>query len=192
LRTVALADGGSVVLSGGTSLELDRDNSRFARLESGQALFTIRHDERNPFAVEVGDDRLVDAGTVFDVEMSEGGMQVAVSEGLVLFNPGKQNVRVAPGHILAKKGRDHALTVVAPEQVGEWRSGRLTFEDAPLSVVAARLSRMTGIDFAAEGAGGSFSGSLSIAPLREDPASLGALLGANVRHEGGRWIIAAN
>lgn len=191
-RTVALADGGSVVLSGGTSLEFDPKNPRFARLESGQALFTIHHDETNPFAVEVGKDRLVDAGTVFDVLASEGSMQVAVSEGLVIFNPGKQNVKVAPGRMLKADGHGYAITAIPPEQVGEWRSGRLTFEGAPLSVVAERLSRMTGIVFAAEGEGGSFSGSLSIAPLRKDPQSLGALLGARMRHEDGRWIISVD
>jgi len=45
--------------------------------------------------------------------------------------------------------------------------------------------------FAAEGSGGAFSGSILIAPLRKDPQSLGALLGASVRRDGDRWIIAA-
>lgn len=192
-RTVALADGGSVVLAGGTRLELDKRDDRFARLESGQALFNIHHDEKRPFAVEVGEDRLIDAGTVFDVEMSERGMQVAVSEGLVLFNPGKQDVKVSPGHRLAKRAgaRDYTLTEVASDQVGEWQGGRLTFEDASLADVAARLSRMTGVAFVA-GPGGSVSGSVLIAPLRKDPGSLGALLGATVRHDGDRWVISTD
>lgn len=191
VRTVTLADGGSVVLSGGTRVELDHKDARYARLESGQALFSIRHDERNPFAVEVGEDRLVDAGTVFDVELNDGRMQVAVSEGLVLFNPGKEDVKVAPGHMLARQGDTYALSAVSPEQVGEWRSGRVTFENATLDVVAARLSRMTGVAFATEGSGGAFSGSILIAPLRKDPQSLGALLGTTIRRDGDRWIIAA-
>lgn len=194
VRTVALADGGSVVLAGGTRLELDRKDDRFARLERGQALFTVHHDERRPFAVEVGADRLVDAGTVFDVEMSERGMQVAVSEGLVVFNPGKQDVKVAPGQMLARRAgaNDYALTRVTSEQVGEWREGRLTFDGAPLDVVAARLSRMTGQTFMAKAGGGAFTGSLLVAPLRQDPASLGPLLGAKVRQDGDRWVISAD
>lgn len=195
MRTVQLADGGTVVLSGDTEIELDRGDARYAKLERGQALFTITHDEKNPFAVIVGDDRLVDAGTIFEVELDAQRMQLAVSEGLVLFNPGKQNERVEPGRVLTKRRDtgDYAVAPVAREQVGEWRSGRLTFEGAPLSVVAARLSRMTGIAFAAEeGAGGSFSGSVLIAPVRKDPQSLGALLGASVRREGDRWVIAAD
>ncbi len=191
VRTLTLADGGSVVLSGGTRLELDRKDARYARLESGQALFSIRHDDRNPFAVEVGEDRLVDAGTVFDVELDDGRMRVAVSEGLVLFNPGREDVKVAPGRMLARHGDTYALSAVEPGQVGEWRAGRVTFDNAPLDVVAARLSRMTGVAFAAEGSGGAFSGSILIAPLRKDPQSLGALLGTSIRSDGDRWIIAA-
>jgi transmembrane sensor len=194
-RTLALADGGSVVLSGGSRIELDKKDHRFARLESGQALFTVTHDAANPFAVEVGDDRLVDAGTVFDVELDAGHMQVAVSEGLVVFNPGKQAVKVSPGHRLSKRagGRGYELAAIDPDEVGEWREGRLTFEDAPLAAVAERLSRITGIAFRAKSnSGGAFSGSLLIAPLRNNPQSLGPLLGVTVRRDGDHWEIAAN
>lgn len=192
MRTVALADGGSVSLSGGTRLELDRDDPRFARLESGQALFSIRHDESDPFAVMVGDDRLVDAGTVFDVTVYRGRMQVMVSEGLVLFNPDQDNVPVRPGQMLAKRSdrKDVTVAAVDPAQVGEWRAGRLTFDAASLGEVAARLSRMSGLAFEArDPASGAFSGSVMIAPLRADPASLGDLLGVGVSREGERWVI---
>jgi len=191
-RTVALSDGGSVALAGGTRLEFDRDDDRYARLERGQAVFTVRHDEARPFAVLAGEDRLVDAGTVFEVEYGAGGMQVAVSEGLVVFNPGKQDVRIEPGHMLTRRGDDYRLTAVSADQIGEWRQGRVAFDGAPLDLVAARLSRLTGIDFRAEaGAGGTVSGSVLIAPLRKDPQSLGRLLGAQVRREGDHWTIAA-
>lgn len=194
-RTVALADGGSVELSGDTRLLLDADDPRFARLEGGQALFSIRHDEANPFAVAVGEDRLVDAGTVFDVRFEGGGMQVAVAEGLVVFNPATQNVLVRPGHMLRRRAgsQDYALSEISPAQVGEWREGRLTFEGAPLSHVAAELSRMTGSRFAAAPSGArTFSGSILIDPVRKDPRSLGALLGAQVRRQDGGWIIEAD
>lgn len=192
MKTIALSDGSSLALSGDTRLELDRDDPRFARLERGQALFTVRHDEEHPFVVMAGDDRLVDAGTVFDVALDRDRMRVAVSEGLVLFNPEDQNVKVAPGRMLTRRGgaTGYTLSPIGAEQVGEWRAGRLTFEDAPLDDVAARLSRMTGISFRARaGSRGSFSGSILVASVREDPASLGALLGAAVRREGDHWTI---
>ncbi|WP_374414573.1 FecR domain-containing protein [Novosphingobium colocasiae] len=195
MRTAALADGGSVALSGGTRLELDHRDPRYARLLAGQALFTVRHDATHPFEVRVGDDRLVDAGTVFDVTLNGTGMRVAVSEGLVVFNPDQQQVSIEPGHALSREaGSDvYALSEIAPAQVGEWRSGRLTFEAATPAQVAADLTRLTGIAYAAApGAQRRVSGSIVIDPLRRDPAALGPLLGLTVRSEDGRWMIEAD
>lgn len=192
-RVVALADGDSVQLSGGTRLLLDRKDARSGRLERGQALFMIRHDERRPFRLAVGGDTLVDAGTVFDVRMDQGQMTVAVSEGAVVFNPNVQNVRLAAGQLLthAAGSRRYTVRAIVPEQVGEWREGRLTFDGAPLVQVAADLSRMTGVHFeAAPGDAASvFSGSVIIDPIRKEPQSLGPLLGVQVRAEGDHWVI---
>lgn len=194
IRVAQLADGGSVTLSGGTRLELDRRAPRTARLLAGQALFHVRHNADDPFEVRVGIDRLVDAGTVFDVAVEDTGMRVAVSEGLVLFNPARQKVAIAPGHVLTRDtaGDTYALAAVPAAEVGEWREGRLTFANASLVDVARDLSRQTGVAYvAADNAGGAISGSIRIAPLRADPAALGPLLGLAVHHEGDRWVIAA-
>ncbi|AIT82046.1 FecR family protein [Novosphingobium pentaromativorans] len=193
IRTVALDPGTRIDLGGDTAIELDRDDPRYARLEKGQALFTIRHDDAHPFRLKVGEDTLVDVGTVFDVRHRGEEMSVAVSEGAVQFNPDDQNQRVSPGQILRRNGQDGRITLeaIAPDRVGEWREGRLTFSDASLGQVAADLTSSTGIAFdAAPGASlVSVSGSLRLAPIRKDPRALGALLGLDVRREGDRWII---
>jgi len=191
IRTFALADGGEIALSGGTRLELDRDDPRFARLEQGQALFTIRHDAADPFRLEVGDDTLVDAGTVFDVRRSAAAMSVAVSEGAVVFNPYAQNVRLGPGDMLATTNGSYTVRKVPLGQVGEWREGRITFQDASLAEIAADLTRATGISYTA-GAGAAtrtYSGSIVVMPLRDDPRALGPLLGVGVRPAGDGWVI---
>ena len=192
-RTIALDHGGSIALAGGTRLQLDRDDPRNARLDQGQALFTIHHDEARPFRLAVGDDTLVDIGTVFDVRHEAGALRVAVAEGAVQFNPGRQDVRIDPGQVLASDGERYTVAAIAPEQVGEWREGRLTFAEAPLTEVAADLSRATGIRFtAAPEAAGAVSGSILVAPLRRDPRALGPLLNVSVRPaEGSGWTIGA-
>lgn len=193
-RTIALDNGGSIALAGGSRLRLDRDDPRNARLDEGQALFTIHHDEARPFRLAVGDATLVDVGTVFDVRHEAGALRVAVAEGAVQFNPGRQDVRIDPGQVLASDGERYTVAAIAPEQVGEWREGRLTFAAAPLAEVAADLSRATGIRFtAAPGATGrAVSGSILVAPLRRDPRALGPLLDVSVRPaEGGGWTIGA-
>ena len=191
-RMIALEDGSRIDLAGGSLIELDRDNPRFARLERGRALFTIRHDEANPFRLEAGEDTLVDAGTVFDVALDEGDIAVAVGEGAVIFNPERQAVRLAPGDMLrsARGSDDYERVAVAPTQVGEWTEGRLTFNDAGLDEVATELSRATGMAFrAAPDATVRLSGSVVVAPIRQDPRAAGALLGVVVRRQGDAWVI---
>lgn len=194
-RSIALDPGTRVDVAGGTRLVLDRKDTRFARLDEGQALFTVRHDEAHPFEVAVGDERLVDIGTVFDVRRApRGALSVAVSEGAVQFDPGGADLRVSPGEVLRREAGAATLTVspIGAEQVGEWREGRLTFEAASLGDVAVQLRRATGIDYAAAPGGRTVSGSILVAPLRKDPAAIGPLLGLAVRAEGNRWVIGSN
>jgi len=193
-RTIALEDGSRIDLAGGTSIELDRDDPRFARLEQGRALFTIRHDEASPFRLEAGEDTLIDAGTVFDVALDKAGIAVSVGEGAVIFNPARQAVRLAPGDMLrsASGSEDYERLTVSPAQVGEWTDGRLTFNDAALEEVAAELSRATGVAFrAAPGSTLRLSGSIVVAPVGADPRTVGPLLGVSVRRQGDAWVIDA-
>src|SRR5690606_14025128 len=49
VQLLALGDGGEIALAGGSRIVLDRDDTRFASLEQGQALFIIEHDDSAPF-----------------------------------------------------------------------------------------------------------------------------------------------
>jgi len=195
IRVVELEGGDRVELAGASRLVLDRRNPRSASLEQGQALFTLDHDPDEPFMLAVGEDTLVDVGTIFDVKHTPDGMALVVSEGAVVFNPARQNVRVSPGERLTSAtGSDrYRLSAVPVGEVGEWREGRLSFQDARLEDVAADLSRMTGVEFtvAARSADRRVSGSLVIDPVRDDPRALGPLLGVSVRHNGVAWEIGA-
>ena len=194
-RLIALDDGGSIELAGGSQLVLGEEGDHFARLEDGQALFTLHHDSDEPFTVAIGEDRLVDIGTVFDVRSGDGQLSVAVSQGAVLFNPAGQNVRINPGQVLtsAAGSTDYSVSSVPPEMIGEWRDGRLTFQQASLSRVATDLSRATGIDYTAAPGNEtqSVSGSVMIAPLKDDPQAIGALLGISVCKGKTGWVLDA-
>ena len=193
-RMIVLDDGGRIELAGGTRIELDRDTPRFARLVQGRALFTISHDEARPFRVEAGEDTLLDIGTVFEVALGETGLSVAVAKGAVIFNPKRQAVRLHPGDLLrsAHGSAEYERLGLPPEQVGEWREGRLTFHSATLGEVAGELGRATGLEFrAAPGSSMRLSGSILVAPVRQDPRAAGTLLGVSVRPQGDDWVIAA-
>jgi transmembrane sensor len=193
LRSVALADGGKIDLAGGTRLELDRDDPRFASLERGQALFTVRHDASRPFSLKIGEDTVVDVGTVFDARRDTGSMSVAVAEGSVILNPEALHVQLKAGDVVVRRAEsaDYRMSKVPIEQIGEWREGRLTFRQSSLGEIAERLSRATGVVFtAAPGSEGqAFSGSVLVAPLRGNPRALGPLLGVSVTPAGNGWVI---
>ncbi len=195
IRRIALADGSAIVMAGDTKLVVDPDEARYARLERGRALFEIRHDESSPFRLDVGTATLVDAGTVFDVNIGSEAVGVSVSEGAVIYNPSKQNARVERGQILIfdTASADYSVTGLPVDQVGEWREGRLTFRDASLTDVAADIARASGIDYRVSAGRDQhrISGSITVDMVRANPSSLGPLLGVEVERRGDAWLLAA-
>ena len=192
-RLIALSDGSTITLGGGSRIAIAGEGKRKARLEAGQALFTIRHDARDPFVLAVGSETLVDAGTVFDVRMNADGLDLAVSEGAVVVNPAAQALRVDAGRKAVLAAGSYTVMPVDPDEVGEWSRGRITFRDAGPAEVAAELSRATGIAFEAGSAGSAvrLSGSIALDQVRADPRSLEPILGMKVRRDGGVWVISA-
>jgi transmembrane sensor len=146
-QIVRLADGSTVALNGASRVTLDRNNARFAELEQGEASFAVVHDASNPFRVRVAGDELIDLGTRFNVLREDGITEVAVAEGLVMYNPEAEAIRLAPGRALrvSSDRRSVAVSMVAPAAVGAWQQGRLVYDNAPLAQVARDLSRSIGI-----------------------------------------------
>lgn len=189
-RLIALDDGSSIKLAGGTRLAVL--GARAARLDAGQALFTIRHDETDPFVLTVGNDRLVDAGTVFDVRLAEESLDLAVAEGAVIVNPGTLALRVGAGERVVRQDGRYRITGIDDAAVGEWARGRVTFEAANLAEIAAELTRATGKRFTSADTATRLSGSIATEAVRADPHTLEGLLGVKVRAAGDAWVIAAD
>jgi len=191
-RELRLASGTSIQLNGATVIRLDRDDPRFATLERGEALFTVRHDALHPFTVKLGDDRLVDLGTRFDIVRTPGRTAIQVAEGSVLYNPEGARIRlqagdaleIADGRAVAVRGR------TAPDQVGAWRTGRFVYDGEPLSRVTADLARYTGarIDLDPALNNQTFRGVISL-PASHDLVELGPLLNTRVRRTAHGWRI---
>lgn len=193
MQTVALGEGSQMRLAGGSRVVLDRDDPRFASLEQGRALFSVRHDDNDPFVVTAAGNRIVDVGTIFEVRLDSAAFRVAVSEGAVQFNPDREDIHVAAGQALWRAPDGYRVASIDPAQVGEWSEGRLTFDGETLAAVAQDLTRATGRSFAVDPASADrvVSGSILVAPVRQDPRSLGPLLGVEVRAQSGTWIIGA-
>src|SRR3546814_2862259 len=135
-------------------------------------MFHVVHRERDPFVVETGGVKIVDLGTAFNVVRRDRQTSVAVSEGIVLYNPERDNVRLVAGKgIEARDGdRDPPLVRdVDVATVGGWRSGLLVYNGTPLAAVAEDLKRTAGMQ-------------VSIAPDSTRLSFRGALIIAKTRH----------
>ncbi|WP_439472261.1 FecR family protein [Brevundimonas sp.] len=189
-RTITLADGSQVVLDGGTRLAMDHRKPREVSLETGRALFEVEHDEAHPFLVQVGDATLTDLGTIFDVTRLQDGARVSVSEGSVQVDAGSARTVLNPGDsvVAGPRGLEHGS--VAPEDVDSWRTGRLSWNDERMAVVAQDLSRALNrpIDVAPALTNRRFSGSLTTtASPTDQKRRLELLLGVRITEEGDGW-----
>jgi len=194
-RAVTLADGSSIMLNGGTRLTLDHRDQRRATVETGQALFAIRHDDAHPFRVSVGGGDLVDLGTTFDITRSDGGTRIAVSEGAAEYRIRSLTVALPAGRGLRMADGDGTIIQMKVDRtsVGGWKQGRIDYDGAPLRDVAADLSRSLGTKITASPAVAQrpFRGTLLLSGLARDPSRAAPLLGVTMRRNGTGWEMAA-
>jgi transmembrane sensor len=125
-RRVQLADGSRAILAGGTRLRLDRDSPREVRLEQGQALFDVAHEDAVPFRVLLAGGTVEDLGTRFTIRHQGAETQVAVAEGAVAYRAGAVRVELGPGQRLSVRGDERVLGSIAVEAVGAWAASRRT------------------------------------------------------------------
>ncbi|MDQ3247191.1 MAG: FecR domain-containing protein [Pseudomonadota bacterium] len=146
-QMVTLAGGTTIALNGATEVRLDRSDSRFAELVSGEAHFAVAHDASRPFRVTVAGAELVDLGTAFNVLREQGMTEVGVSEGVVMVNPDGEAIRLVPGRVMRASDADDTIVVSSarPATIGSWQQGRLIYDNVPLAAVARDLSRHLGI-----------------------------------------------
>lgn len=146
VQNITLADGSQIDINGASEITLDRQNERYAELVSGEALFTVVHNADEPFVVDVGETRLVDLGTIFNVVRSDQQLRVGVAEGVVRYEGAKQ-VELKAGDTLRRD--DEGLIVLRSrpiEAIGGWVDQTLVYEDEPLAGIAQDLSRAAGVE----------------------------------------------
>lgn len=191
-RSIALDDGTRVELNGGTTMRFDRNNARFAALDSGEAAFTVRHDADNPFRVAVGDDIFEDAGTIFNIVHGPGMTRIGVSEGKVIYNPKAEAIALPAGRGLSEDASGLMVMDVAPDTVASWRQGRLTYANAPVDQISADIARSMGVRLNATPAAAAmrFTGTIR---LDRDPvrffATAAPLMGLTAVRQDDAWLL---
>lgn len=191
-RAVLLADGTRVALAGGTRVTLFHGDPRRARLETGTALFRVVHQAGRPFEVRVGEETVRDVGTSFTITRTPAVVEVAVVEGAVLYEPDRAALHLGPGDRIVDADGPGAIlhSKVAPQLIGNWRTGRLMFRNASLGDVADELGRATGLRVTIDPrlGGRRFTGTIVLdSGINQLAARLSALLGVLVQSTGDDW-----
>ena len=146
VRDVRLADGSSVALSPGSVLGASQRGGPVTL--NGSATFDVRHDPGRLLVIRAGGYEIRDIGTRFDVAISGAILRVAVTEGSVAVRSltADGEVQVSAGKVLTAIDPRSApvITPIGTMATGGWRSGRLVYDDVPLGLVVADITRSTG------------------------------------------------
>ncbi len=147
-KHVALPDGSVIDLNSRSRLQVHYEKDRrLIELSEGEAMFSVEHDSSRPFVVEAGSGKITVTGTRFDVRRDVTQTRVAVEQGTVKVQghdaPDNEFINLTAGlgtHVDAQ-GKVAAAYAVNPAELTAWRGGKLVFNNARLSEVAAEVSR---------------------------------------------------
>jgi transmembrane sensor len=161
LRTITLADGSTIQLSGGSevSLQLTHDERR-VELTSGYALFDVAHDPGRPFVVHTpqGDIRVL--GTSFVIRIGEKEVRTTVLRGSVsgaasrtgllsVLGP-REAVTAETNQEILLNDEGAQVVAIAAEVIPRrlaWQEHMLAFDGETLNDAIAEVSRQTGWTF---------------------------------------------
>lgn len=155
---VMLPDGTRVILNAGSRLVYPEKFGGKQRevFLYGEAFFDVRHDDKQPFVVQVNDLQVKDLGTQFNVSayQSDSSVETFLAEGKVIIkqhNSGffDQVTELVPGQ-LASYNRQTKQTVVEEVAVDDymlWTKGMMKFESMELGRITKKLERFYNIRF---------------------------------------------
>jgi len=191
VKQLAFADGTQVDLNGGSVLAVDQANPREARLDEGEARFSVQHHE-SPFTLQAGGFVIRDLGTVFDVQLTPRSLQVLVREGSVAFDPQGVNLVLAAGERVVVDRDSNVVVRDRVERPADWMQGDLAFQNMPLADVVQSIHRRSGANISlSEGLSARpFTGNIHLTGKEDtDVAHFAELIGADYRRDGAVWVI---
>ncbi|GJL49062.1 MAG: hypothetical protein NPIRA01_02890 [Nitrospirales bacterium] len=151
-RTINLADGSTIFMNTDSQIIVQlSDDERVVKLQQGEVLFTVAHDQQRPFTVYAGNGMIQDIGTQFLIRQSSTNVNVAVLEGVVeveikegtdirstqkskILRQGDQLVYQASGLMSSIQSFDRDMVLA-------WTEAQLYFEAKPLKEVIDEWSR---------------------------------------------------
>jgi len=146
IETITLSDGSRVTLGGASKLTGEfTPNVRKLELVSGNAYFDIARDESRPLTVHADEVNVQVLGTRFDIKTRPDFVAVTVDHGHVRVTSSATESRqdLTAGEKIvsdATHGISEVMTFDASQELS-WRSGRLSFVDAPLRYIVADMNQ---------------------------------------------------
>jgi transmembrane sensor len=148
-RSVVLPDQSRIVLNTSTQVHvIYRRSSRRVELEHGEATFSVAHDASRPFDVVAAHGTTRAIGTEFNILTAPTGVTVSVLSGTVAITPpteradSENTVRLTRGEeITYNTALVSQVRPLNAERIQAWHTGRISFEDLPLSQALAEFNR---------------------------------------------------
>jgi transmembrane sensor len=190
-RNIALAGGTSIDLAPSSRLLVKGGDPSTLELAKGEAYFAVAHDPRRTLSIRAGRYAVTDIGTKFGINLAEDVLTIGVSEGHVSIAADRgESARLAAGEQIVAQNSTSSFSrsTIAVRVVGSWRLGRLVYNDAPLSIVAADITRYSGKTIVVDPSlrNKRFSGVLAIGDGSKLLANLADLMALSYRVEGDR------
>ncbi len=144
IKTFTLSDGSEITLGGDSQVRGELTaRARNLQLASGNAYFDIARDEGRPLTVDTGSVLVRVLGTRFDIKKRTGQVSVSVDSGhvRVMADAAARDLRAGDRIVSTAALRLGSVEPFDAEKELSWRSGRLSFVDAPLRDIVADLNQ---------------------------------------------------
>lgn len=149
-KKVILSDGSTITLSPYTKIMVSPDynvSNRTMIMFSGVVYFEVGHKRENPFIVKLGKAQITDIGTRFTIRKGEKEIEVAVTNGKVVFEKlsTKETRELIAGTTIQFNLQNESfgemkLVKLSVNELGQM----LNFENAPLTDVIIALQKVYG------------------------------------------------
>lgn len=146
-QTVKFSDGSRIELNTDTVMRVAQ-NDRDVTLERGEAFFQVRHNAEHPFAVVVGNRRVTDLGTKFNIRKESDRVEVALVEGRarvdLLDAAAAPPTVLTPGDVMVATAVSTSLTKRSVASIADalgWRRDVIVFDHTSLADAVAEINR---------------------------------------------------
>lgn len=153
-----LSDGTKVWLNAASSIHYPlsfKGKERIVKI-TGEAYFEVVHNNAQPFKVQVGDIRIEDIGTEFNVNAytDESSIKTTLVNGSIKVSTGNENRFLTHGQQAITLEDNNSIQVkkdVNIEEVISWKNGQIQFENENLQTIMRQISRWYDVNITYEG-----------------------------------------